>query len=130
MHPDRDTHGIMLTFPLGSGIYVSPAIVLKSTGSVGVSLLLWSVGPIVSMSALLCWLELGLSIPKFEIPNTNSAASGREGETIQENVPYNGGEKNYVGIPVPLPCVFLSDSIDSLSTSINRQSSAQLACME
>ena len=132
MDPDRDTYEMMLTSPLGSGIYVSPAIVLKSTGSVGLSLLLWSVGPIVSMSALLCWLELGLSIPKFEIPNTNSAASGREGETIQENVPYNGGEKNYVGVPVPvpLPCVFLSDSIDSLSTSINRRSSAQLACME
>ena len=130
MQPEHDTYGIMLTSPLGSGIYVSPAIVLKSTGSVGLSLLLWSVGPIVSMSALLCWLELGLSIPKFEIPNTNSAASGREGETIQENVPYNGGEKNYVGAPVPLPCVFPSDSIDSLSTSINRRSSAQLACME
>ena len=120
----------MLTSPSGSGIYVSPAIVLKSTGSVGLSLLLWSVGPIVSMSALLCWLELGLSIPKFEIPNTNSAASGRGVETIRENVPYNGGEKNYVGVTVPLPCAFQSDSIESLSTSINRQSSAQLACME
>ena len=103
---------------------------LKSTGSVGVSLLLWSIGPIVSMSALLCWLELGLSIPKFEIPNTNSAASGREGERIQENVPYNGGEKNYVGVSMLLPYLSLSDLIDSWSTSINHRSSAQLACME
>ena len=71
---------------------------LKSTGSVGASLLLWSVGPVVAISALLCWLELGLSIPKFEIPNTDSTESHHEGEgeTKEENVPRSGGEKNYV----------------------------------
>ena len=84
----------------GSGIYVSPAIVIKSTGSVGASLLLWSVGPVVAISALLCWLELGLSIPKFEIPNT----SHQEGEAKkkEENVPRSGGEKNYVSY---IPCL-------------------------
>ena len=89
--------------PQGSGIYVSPAIVLKSTGSVGASLLLWSVGPIVAMSALLCWLELGLSIPKFMVPNTDyTSRHGGEGETKMENVPSSGGEKNYVSHP---PCL-------------------------
>lgn len=76
---------------------------LKSTGSVGASLLLWSAGPFVAISALLCWLELGLSIPKFAVPNTDSTEPRHEGEgeTKLENVPSSGGEKNYVGLP---PC--------------------------
>jgi len=31
------------------------------------------------MSALLVWLELGLSIPKFELPNRNENDTVREG---------------------------------------------------
>ena len=88
----------MTTVP-GSGIYVSPAIVLKSTGSIGASLLLWSVGPVVAISALLCWLELGLSIPKFKVPSTDD--TGRRNEEEEENVPRSGGEKNYVS---HVPC--------------------------
>ena len=77
---------------------------LKSTGSVGASLLLWSVGPVVAIAALLCWLELGLSIPKFEIPHIASTEHQHkgEGETKEENVPRSGGEKNYVGY---IPCL-------------------------
>ena len=73
---------------------------LKSTGSVGASLLLWSVGPVVAISALLCWLELGLSIPKFVVPSTDSTEPRHEGEggTKLENVPSSGGEKNYVSL--------------------------------
>ena len=70
---------------------------LKSTGSVGASLLLWSVGPVVAISALLCWLELGLSIPKFKIPKSDSEHHHEGGGEIkEENVPRSGGEKNYV----------------------------------
>lgn len=89
---------MILNRTVGSGIYVSPAIVLKSTGSVGASLLLWSVGPLVAISALLCWLELGLSIPKFRVPNRDATEPHREdeGETKLENVPSSGGEKNYL----------------------------------
>ncbi|CAF9934066.1 MAG: hypothetical protein ALECFALPRED_005836 [Alectoria fallacina] len=89
---------MILNRTVGSGIYVSPAIVLKSTGSVGASLLLWSVGPVVAISALLCWLELGLSIPKFRVPNKDATELHHEGEgeTKLENVPSSGGEKNYL----------------------------------
>jgi hypothetical protein len=66
----------------GSGIFVAPAIILKGTGSTGISLILWPLGALVATSGLLVWLELGLSIPKFE---------GR-------SVPRSGGEKNYVSI--------------------------------
>ena len=81
---------------LGSGIYVTPAIILKSTNSVGISLLLWSVGAVIGMSALLVWLELGLSIPKFDL-HSRDLVEPRQGETTLECVPRNGGEKNYVG---------------------------------
>lgn len=89
---------MILNRTVGSGIYVSPAIILKSTGSVGASLLLWSVGPVVTISALLCWLELGLSIPKFGVPNTGSTEPRHQsgGGTKLENVPSSGGEKNYL----------------------------------
>ena len=80
---------------IGSGIFVSPAIVLKTTGSVGVSLLLWTLGSVVGMSALFIWLELGLSVPKFELIN-REAGTSHQGEESLQCVPRNGGEKNYV----------------------------------
>ena len=80
----------------GSGIFVSPAIVLKTTGSVGVSLLLWALGAVVGMSALFIWLELGLSVPKFELVNREETETSRQGEESLQCVPRNGGEKNYV----------------------------------
>ena len=75
---------------------MTPAIVLKSTNSVGISLLLWAFGSVAGMSALLVWLQLALSIPKFEVANRESAEALRDGETKWEPVPRNGGEKNYV----------------------------------
>ncbi|KAL9583922.1 MAG: hypothetical protein Q9212_002420 [Teloschistes hypoglaucus] len=86
----------ILNRTIGSGIFVTPAIVLRSTNSVGVSLLFWSFGAVIGMSALLIWLELGLSIPKFELPNRdeNDTVQG-EGVSLQ-CVPRNGGEKNYL----------------------------------
>lgn len=81
---------------LGTGVFVTPAILLKATGSPGASLLLWSLGAITSICSLLVWLEFGLSIPKFELPNRKEDDSPAEGVSLQ-NVPKSGGEKNYVG---------------------------------
>ena len=86
----------------GSGIFVSPAIVLKTTGSVGVSLLLWALGSVVSMAALFIWLELGLSVPKFELISRQDTETSRRGEESLQCVPRNGGEKNYVSDSGPL----------------------------
>ncbi|KAL6716587.1 hypothetical protein ACLMJK_006154 [Lecanora helva] len=86
----------ILNRTIGSGIYVTPAIILRSTGSVGISLLLWAFGAVVGMSALLVWLELGLSIPKFEIPDRALTQPQREDENAFQSVPRNGGEKNYL----------------------------------
>ncbi|KAL8757213.1 MAG: hypothetical protein Q9184_004273 [Pyrenodesmia sp. 2 TL-2023] len=85
----------ILNRTIGSGIFVAPAIVLRGTGSVGASLLLWSFGIIVAMSGLLVWLELGLSIPKFELPDRDDNDTVHGGATSLQCVPRNGGEKNY-----------------------------------
>lgn len=63
---------------------MAPWIVFESTRSVGVSLIFWFVGGMLSTFGLLVWLELGLTVPKTVIRG------------MRFSVPRNGGEKNYV----------------------------------
>ncbi|KAL8813032.1 MAG: hypothetical protein Q9223_007147 [Gallowayella weberi] len=86
--------GLIINRTIGSGIYVTPAIVLRATNSVGVSLLLWTLGAIFGICGLLVWLELGLSIPKFQPPEEGNHSI--DGDGTYENVPRSGGEKNYL----------------------------------
>ena len=90
----------MIDSRAGSGIYVTPATVLRATNSVGISLLLWAFGAVFGLCGLLVWLELGMSIPKFQPPPEEGTGS-LDGESPFQNVPRNGGEKNYVGDPPP-----------------------------
>ncbi|KAL8856831.1 MAG: hypothetical protein Q9178_006548 [Gyalolechia marmorata] len=86
---------LILNRVIGSGIYTTPAIVLRATNSVGISLLLWAFGAVLGLCGLLVWLELGMSIPKFQPPPEEGTGS-LDGEAPFENVPRNGGEKNYL----------------------------------
>ncbi|KAL8924119.1 MAG: hypothetical protein Q9208_004256 [Pyrenodesmia sp. 3 TL-2023] len=86
---------LIMNRTIGSGIYVTPAIVLRATNSVGISLFLWTFGAVFGISGLLVWLELGMSIPKFQPPDEGTD-SLQNGERPFENVPRSGGEKNYL----------------------------------
>ncbi|KAK5651815.1 hypothetical protein OQA88_11683 [Cercophora sp. LCS_1] len=77
---------LVLNRTIGSGIFVTPALVLSGTGTVGASLLLWAFGGLVATCGLLVWLELGLSLPLLPT-----------GDDQQKRpVPRSGGEKNYL----------------------------------
>lgn len=69
---------------IGTGIFSTPATILKATGSPGASLLLWAAGAIVSFAGLMVYIEFGLSTPRY-VQDGHSKV-----------VPRSGGEKNYL----------------------------------
>lgn len=76
----------ILNRTIGSGIIITPALVLQCTGSIVGSLCVWVVGAILHFCGLLIWLELGLSIPFVRAKESDEWKS----------VPRSGGEKNYL----------------------------------
>ncbi|KAF5383260.1 hypothetical protein D9615_004900 [Tricholomella constricta] len=57
---------------IGTGIYATPSIILRSSGSVGIALLTWIVGALLASTGIAVYIELGTGLPR------------------------SGGEKNYL----------------------------------
>ncbi|KAL2853196.1 amino acid permease-domain-containing protein [Aspergillus pseudodeflectus] len=83
---------LVLNRMIGTGIFLTPARILRGTGSVGAALLLWAFGGVYGASGLACWLQFGLSIPYYTMPIWG-----------KKNVPRSGGEKNYLEFLFPRP---------------------------
>ena len=83
---------IILNKMIGTGIFSTPSGIFAATGSVGVSLMLWVIGGLLTFAGLSVFLEFGLAIPR------------------------SGGEKNYLERVyrhphLMAPCVLLSQMI-------------------
>lgn len=83
---------LILNKMIGTGIFSTPASIFVATGSVGVSLMLWVIGGLITFCGVSVFLEFGLAIPK------------------------SGGEKNYLERVYRRPyllatCVLLSQMV-------------------
>ena len=55
---------IMAGIVIGSGIFVSPVSIIKNTGSIGLSLIIWAVAGILTIFIAISYAELGAMYPR------------------------------------------------------------------
>jgi basic amino acid/polyamine antiporter, APA family len=60
----RDLVIIVVGTVIGSGIFLTPGAVLRSTGSPGIALVVWTVGGVLSLLGALTFAELGAAKPE------------------------------------------------------------------
>ena len=72
---------------IGSGIFNSSSVIFYNTQSIGASLLIWLYGVVMAMSGVLLYIELGLTVPRWQL---------RDGTKI--STPRSGAELVYVSI--------------------------------
>ncbi|KAL1941718.1 hypothetical protein VTO73DRAFT_6718 [Trametes versicolor] len=66
------TASLIFNRVIGTGIFATPSVILRSSGSVGLSLVMWLLGATVALCGTAVYIELGTGLPR------------------------NGGEKNYL----------------------------------
>lgn len=80
---------LILNRTIGTGIFAQPSNILALTGSAGVSIALWGAGGLIVLCILLCWLELGMTVPLFSYVD-------EDGTPTVVSTPRSGGDKNFV----------------------------------
>ena len=55
---------IVISRVIGSGIFATPGVIVKSVGSVGLSLSLWVLGAVIAACGLAVTLEYGTMLPR------------------------------------------------------------------
>ncbi|KAK0701444.1 amino acid permease-domain-containing protein [Apiosordaria backusii] len=58
-----DGLALVLGLQIGSGIFVSPALVVRSVGSEGTALLIWVIGGTLAWACAACYVEMGTRLP-------------------------------------------------------------------
>lgn len=67
---------------IGSGIFNSSSVVFYNTQSIGVSLLMWLYGVIMALSGLVLYIELGLTIPRWQLSDGTKISTPRSGAEL------------------------------------------------
>lgn len=78
--------GLVVNRMIGTGIFNSPATIMRGTKSVGVTLLFWLAGAVFTIAGAHLVIEFGLSIPRYTL------------DGIEQAIPRSGGILNYVSI--------------------------------
>lgn len=81
--------GLVFNRMTGSGIFNSSSVIFYNTQSIGVSLLIWLYGMVMAISGLILYIELGLTVPRWRLPNG-----------IEMSTPRSGAELVYVSAPL------------------------------
>lgn len=72
---------------IGSGIFTQPYNVVSGVGNPAAALLLWLGAALIAWCIAICWVELGLSIPRHRVAHR------------YVSTPRSGGDKNYACRP-------------------------------
>ncbi|KAK4185802.1 putative high-affinity methionine permease [Podospora australis] len=85
---------LMLIFNrmIGSGIFNSSSVIFYNTQSIGIALLLWLCGVCVALSGIILYIELGLTVPRWQRP-----------DGVKISTPRSGGELPYLNYFLKAP---------------------------
>ncbi|KAG6825519.1 hypothetical protein H0H92_003419 [Tricholoma furcatifolium] len=73
---------------IGTGIYATPSVILRTSGSVGVALVMWLIGALIAAAGTMVYVELG-TVGASTIQYSVIAYQ-------HQGLPRSGGEKNYL----------------------------------
>ncbi|KAK1833588.1 amino acid transporter [Podospora conica] len=79
---------LIMNRTIAAGIFANPDTVVSSAGSPGLAVVLWVVAGLTVYAIMVCWLELGMSVPFYDVRNGNT--------WTRQSAPRSGGDKNYL----------------------------------